>query len=71
MKELDCVKVVKLLQDNRPFDGTENVKRPPEIGDVGTIVHIHGNFCIVESVNSEGYTIWLADFLIEELEQYG
>lgn len=70
MKELDSVKIVKLLRNNRPFDGTENVKRPPEIGDVGTIVHFQKDFCVVESVDSEGYTIWLADFLPEELEIY-
>jgi hypothetical protein len=70
MKEHDCVKIVKLLHENRRFDGTEIIKRPPEVGDVGTIVHMIENFCIVESVNSEGYTIWLADFFTEELEFY-
>ena len=70
MKEHDCVKIVKLLRENRPFDGTENVKRPPKIGDVGAIVHPGKETCIVESVDSEGFTIWLADFLIEELEIY-
>jgi hypothetical protein len=68
LKELDCVKIVKLLSENRPFDGTEGIKRPPRIGDTGTIVFLEQNFCIVESVDSEGYTIWLADFLVEELE---
>lgn len=68
MKENDCVKVVGLLRENRPFDGTEGVKRAPQIGDAGTIVFRQKNFCIVESVDSEGFTIWLADFLVEELE---
>jgi len=68
LKEHDCVKIVRLLQANRPFDGTEGVKRPPRVGDIGTIVHLAQSFCIVESVDSEGYTIWLADFLVEELE---
>jgi hypothetical protein len=68
MKEYDCVKIVNLLREDRPFDGTENVKRPPQIDDVGTIVHIVQNFCIVECIDSEGYTVWLADFLIDELE---
>lgn len=70
MKELDCVKVIKLLQENRPYDGTENVKRPPKVGDIGAIVHIHGTFCVVENVNSKGSTIWLTDFLTEEVELY-
>ena len=70
MKENDCVKIVKLLRKNRHFDGTETVKQPPQIGDVGVIVHLNGNFCIVENVADNGYTVWLADFLIEELEIY-
>lgn len=70
MQEHDCVKIVKLLKPERPFDGTKNVKRPPQIGDLGTIVHKQKNFCIVEMVDSEGDTVWLADFLVEELEIY-
>lgn len=70
MKELDYVKIIKLLREHRPFDGTEGVKRAPQIGDVGAIVHYNEKGCIVESVNSDGYTIWLADLLIEELEIY-
>ena len=68
MKELNCVKVIKLLQENRPFDGTKKVKCPPKISDVGTVVFSQENYCIVESVNQDGYTIWLADFIPEELE---
>lgn len=70
MKELDVVKVIKLVRENRRFDGTETVKRPSRIGDVGTIVYHNEKGCIVESINDEGYTIWLADFLMEELEIY-
>lgn len=71
MKELDCVKIVRLLRANRPFDGTKEVKRAPQVGDVGAIVHFGKEVCIVECVDSDGYTVWLADFLIEELEVYG
>lgn len=71
MKEHDCVKIVKLLQENRSFDGTESVKRPPQVGDFGAIVFSERDFYIVESVDSEGYTVWLADFLAEELEICG
>ena len=70
MKELDCVKIVELLLANRRFDGTEAVKRLPQIGDVGAVVHLDEKFCVVENVDANGYTIWLADFLIEELEIY-
>jgi|GraSoiStandDraft_24_1057298.scaffolds.fasta_scaffold2428765_1 hypothetical protein len=68
MKEHDVVRVVKLLQENRYYDGTESIKRSPQIGDTSTIVFLQDNFCIVECVDSEGYTIWVADFLVEELE---
>jgi DinB family protein len=37
------------------------------MGDFGTVVHSSGEMCIVESVNSEGYTVWLADFAFSEL----
>ncbi|HMS39041.1 MAG TPA: hypothetical protein PKE69_02360 [Pyrinomonadaceae bacterium] len=70
MKELDCVRIVKLLRENRLFDGTESIKRPPRVGDIGTIVHFAENFCIVENVDAEGYTVWLADFSMEEVEIY-
>ena len=70
MKELNILKVNKFLRENRRFDGTETVKRPPQIGDVGTIVYYNEKGCIVENVDDDGYTIWLADFLIEELEVY-
>ena len=70
MQEYDCVKIVKFLQENRYFAGTAGIKRAPQIGDVGVIVHMIENFCIVEMVASDGNTIWLADFLTEELELY-
>ena len=73
LKELDCVKIIRLLESDRHYDGTEGVKRAPQIGDEGTIVHVYttdgktAGF-IVENVNKEGYTIWLADFLPEEIQ---
>lgn len=72
MKYLDCVKIVKLLKEKRDFDGTKGVMRSPAIGDTGTIVEVYridqknAAYC-VESINNEGYTIWLADFLPEEI----
>lgn len=73
LKELDSVRVVRLLQTERPYDGTESVMRPPRVGDAGAIVHVYatdgGDTCyIVESVDADGYTVWLADFLSEEIE---
>jgi hypothetical protein len=72
LKEFDCVKIISLLDPDRQYDGTEGVKRTPQIGDEGTIVHVYttdGKAAgyVVENVNQEGYTIWLADFLPEEI----
>ncbi|MBI1765802.1 MAG: DUF4926 domain-containing protein [Acidobacteria bacterium] len=72
MKEYDCVRIVRLLSPERAYDGTDSVSRPPQIGDTGAIVHVYqtsdkAEGYIVESVDSEGRTIWLADFLPDEL----
>jgi hypothetical protein len=72
-KEYDIVKIRTLKEKSRAFDGTEHVKRPPQIGDEGAIVHILGlkngeAKYIVEAVNENGETIWLADFWESELE---
>ena len=71
MRELDVVRVVRLLQADRRFDGTPGVSRPPQVGDEGTIVHDHGEavrHVEVEMVAPDGYTIWLATFDRCELE---
>ena len=72
LKEFDCVKIVRLLEPNRPYDGTALVMRSPRVGDTGTIVHIYGSngtniVYAVENVDAEGNTIWLADFLASEI----
>lgn len=72
MDELDTVRVVQLLTPNRAFDGTEPIKRAPQPGDLGTVVHVHHQnstpvLYTVEAVDSNGYTLWLADFVPEEL----
>ncbi|MFZ1396368.1 MAG: hypothetical protein WAS33_05695 [Candidatus Promineifilaceae bacterium] len=71
-EEYTVVRVVELKTANRPFDGSETVKESPKVGDTGTIVHITTNsketIYIVEKTNSLGQTIWLADFLQDEIE---
>lgn len=73
LKEYDPVKLVALLKPARHFDGTEGVARAPRIGDTGTIVAISAQgdaeTYVVESVDSDGHTLWLADFQREELDQ--
>ena len=68
--EYDVVKLVKLNQDNRPFSGTTGVSRFPQIGDLGTIVHVYetGKLFTVEKGDSNDYKTWLADFTADELE---
>lgn len=66
----DVVQVVRLNEPSRHIDGTEGVCRPPEIGDIGTIVYEDGSELFqVESVNAEGLTVWLAEFHLSELER--
>ena len=67
--ELDVVKVAALLETDRQFSGTEGVSRAPRIGDLATVVHVlaPGRAFIAEAVDSEGYTLWIADFRAEEL----
>jgi len=72
-KEYDVVKVVSLLTESRRIDGTDSIMRQPKIGDVGTIVNVlddagYESKYIVESVNQDGMTVWLADFKHSELE---
>lgn len=73
LREYDVVRVVRLLTVDRFYDGTEGVMRPPGIGDVATICHENkpGDplaSVVVEMVDKDGMTIWLADFARDELE---
>jgi hypothetical protein len=69
-RELDVVRVVHLLTLTRKVDGTTGVLRQPRVGDLGTIVHLLGpHSFVVECVDADGQTAWVADFEAEELEQ--
>jgi len=70
LTEYSIVKIVRLRKASRHFSGSENISRPPQIGDIGTIVHVYDSSkgCIVEMVDESGSTIWLADFEPGELE---
>jgi hypothetical protein len=68
--QLACV--VQLRYPLDTYDGWRVNRRPPAIGDMGTIVdilHAPGlpNKYVVESSDADGITIWLADFDAEEL----
>jgi len=70
MELYSIVRVKTLLSPDRHVHGTESEKRQPKTGDVGTIVHVNapGHAYVVESVDPYGLTVWLADFVSEELE---
>ncbi len=73
IKEFDLVRVKQLLTPVRPFHGTDSVSRAPLVGDFGTVVCVLGGqgdatMYIVECVDSNGMTVWLADFAFGELE---
>ena len=70
--EFDVVEVVKLLTPDRNYQGTEATKRPPRVGDRGTIVHRldptqRDSPLVVECVDQAGCTVWLAEFAASEL----
>ncbi|WP_157572761.1 hypothetical protein [Nevskia soli] len=74
-KEFDVVRVVA-LNGKRNYDGTEGSKRHPQIGDVGTVVHVLKNeqkespaAFTVEAVAPNGDTLWVADFAKNELKR--
>ncbi len=73
LKEYDNVRIVRLLRENRHYDGTDGVRREPAVGDVAIIAHEYDpedprGPVAVEKVDAEGSTIWLADFDRDELE---
>lgn len=75
LTEMDPVRVVRLLDPERRFQGTDGVRRAPRVGDVGMILHeMHPGDpsapVVVEMTDAEGLTVWLADFERGELERF-
>ena len=67
------VRIRRLLRPADEYDGWQTNLRPPQVGDVGTIVDILDaaglpGRCVVEKSGPDGVTVWLADFAAEELE---
>jgi hypothetical protein len=68
-KPYSVVRVRALLQTEDDYDGWQTNLRPPQIGDIGTIVDVVSpDRVVVENSSSEGTTIWLCEFCKEELE---
>jgi hypothetical protein len=70
LREYDTVRIARLLEVDRLYDGTEGVMRPPAVGDVATICHEDNpsdpnGTVVVEMCDEAGNAIWLADFARE------
>ena len=67
------VRVRQLLRSPADYDGWRISQRPPQVGDVGTLLdtlHTPGlpDRYVVECSGSGGVSVWLGDFSAEELE---
>ncbi|MFT3882071.1 MAG: hypothetical protein QM703_20760 [Gemmatales bacterium] len=73
LKQYGLVRIRELQQPPSHYDGWKLNKRPPREGDIGAlleILHAKGapDRYVVELSDNEGVTVWLGDFLAEELE---
>lgn len=73
--EFDTVRVIAVAASSRELDGSGTVRRAPRIGDVGAVVHVlekqDAVVLVVESVDQDGLTVWVAEFAPHELERVG
>lgn len=72
-EQYDVVRIVRLLRPLQDYDDWKVNKRNPKIGDVGTVVEILQTSnqplrFVIEAVDTIGQTVWLSDFLSDELE---
>ena len=73
LEQYQLVRVKQLLQSPSEYDCWRVNRRPPKIGDVGTLLDILRadglpDRFVVESCESNGTAVWLADFQRDELE---
>ena len=65
----DTVRIVGLLVPDREVTGSSSTPPQPRVGEVGTVVADVGDgLLLVEHVTADGYTVWLAEFALAELE---
>jgi hypothetical protein len=72
-RQYAVVRITNLLRDAAHYNGWGVNQRSPAVGDIGTIVDIlHAPGCaesyVVESSGANGVSVWLGDFLADELE---
>ena len=73
LEQYELVRIRQLHQPAEAYDGWRVNQRPPQVGDIGTIVDILQapdlpDGFVVESSGLDGATIWLGGFRAEELE---
>lgn len=73
LEQYGLVRIRRLLRPPAEYDGWRVNQRPPQVGDVGTLLDILyasglPNRYVVESSCTDGVTVWLGDFAAEELE---
>jgi hypothetical protein len=76
LKKYGLVRIRQLLRPAADYDGWRVNQRPPQVGDVGTlldILHAPGlpDRFVVESSGAGGVTVWVGDFGAGELEPLG
>jgi hypothetical protein len=65
----DRVRVVRLLVAHRDVTGASTSPPQPYVGEEGDVVADVGEgIYLVEHATADGQTIWLAEFLADELE---
>jgi len=67
------VRIRQLLQEEQAYNGWRVNERAPRVGDYGTVLDVLSaaglpDKYLVEHCQTDGSTLWLADFFAEELE---
>jgi hypothetical protein len=66
---LDVVRIVRLEADEREVDGSSHPPPQPRLGEIATIVEeVDDGIYLVERCTDDGRTIWVAEFLENEIE---
>ena len=65
----DTVRIARLLTPEREVSGSSAAPPQPRVGETGAVVDDVGDgLYLVEHVTADGYTTWLAEFSVAELE---
>ncbi len=73
LKLYDMVRVVKMCRPIEDYEGWGGSKRSPQVGDKGAFIELLQapnlpDHYVVESVTPDGDTLWISEFLIDEIE---